>query len=587
MDLQSLKDSLAGISLYDVKAAVRKAQNVVMNYTEMEAKVREATNNEPWGASSSLMQEIANGTYNYQLLNEIMPMVYKRFNEKTAEEWRQIYKALQLLEFLVKNGSEQVIDDARSNLSTIKMLRQFHYIDPNGKDQGVNVRNRAKELGELLGDVDKIRAERKKARANKNKYSGVEGGGGFSGGFSSGGFSGSSSRYGGFGSDSGDYGGYSSNTVYGDGGGFGGASNSRGYHDEGTSSGGGYGNSRPDSRQKYEEYDEYDEGASSNNRDSSAGRRGKHTTSNSITKATSVPTKKTTPAASASPAAPAVDLLFGDDPAPTVATKGKQTSTRAPTNAMNEFDDFMSSPAEGNNANDDDDFDDFQAAPAPAPAPAQARSNILSNFSAPSKNPINSITSAPATFAAPQPLSSQQAMNITGLVGMTTPNIQKSGYAPPPIQGLNSNAPAVTPVSSFTSNSGYKAPQSNFYGSPPLQPTPSSSVLTPTNTNPGSGKSTPSISGASKKPGDAFGSIWASAASTAIKKPSSIGSKPATPASTTSLAEMAKEKAQNGLWGSPVGSTPSNQEMGSFSGMGNGNTSGGARSGGNLDDLLG
>jgi epsin len=25
----------------------------VMNYTEMEAKVREATNNEPWGASST------------------------------------------------------------------------------------------------------------------------------------------------------------------------------------------------------------------------------------------------------------------------------------------------------------------------------------------------------------------------------------------------------------------------------------------------------------------------------------------------------------------------------------------------------
>lgn len=35
----------------------------VMNYTEMEAKVREATNNEPWGASSTLMQEIASGTF--------------------------------------------------------------------------------------------------------------------------------------------------------------------------------------------------------------------------------------------------------------------------------------------------------------------------------------------------------------------------------------------------------------------------------------------------------------------------------------------------------------------------------------------
>jgi epsin len=38
------------------------------------------------------MQEIANGTHSYQLLNEIMPMIYKRFTDKSAEEWRQIYK---------------------------------------------------------------------------------------------------------------------------------------------------------------------------------------------------------------------------------------------------------------------------------------------------------------------------------------------------------------------------------------------------------------------------------------------------------------------------------------------------------------
>ncbi|KAM0278475.1 hypothetical protein ACHAQH_005142 [Verticillium albo-atrum] len=64
MDWNNLKDTVAGMSLYDVKAGVRKVQNAVMNYTEMEAKVREATNNEPWGASSTTMQEIANGTFN-------------------------------------------------------------------------------------------------------------------------------------------------------------------------------------------------------------------------------------------------------------------------------------------------------------------------------------------------------------------------------------------------------------------------------------------------------------------------------------------------------------------------------------------
>ena len=43
-----------------------------------------------------------------------------------------------LLEFLVKNGSERVVDDARSHIATIKILRNFHFIDEKGKDQGIN-----------------------------------------------------------------------------------------------------------------------------------------------------------------------------------------------------------------------------------------------------------------------------------------------------------------------------------------------------------------------------------------------------------------------------------------------------------------
>lgn len=76
--------------------------------------------------------------------------------EKEARQWRQIYKvcsprsllqtfnpylacqALQLLEYLIKHGSERVVDDARSHISTLKMLRNFHYIDEKGKDEGIN-----------------------------------------------------------------------------------------------------------------------------------------------------------------------------------------------------------------------------------------------------------------------------------------------------------------------------------------------------------------------------------------------------------------------------------------------------------------
>jgi epsin len=47
-------------------------------------------------------------------------------------------QALTLLEYLIKHGAERVVDDARAHVSTIKMLRNFHYIDEKGKDQGIN-----------------------------------------------------------------------------------------------------------------------------------------------------------------------------------------------------------------------------------------------------------------------------------------------------------------------------------------------------------------------------------------------------------------------------------------------------------------
>jgi hypothetical protein len=54
MDLDSLKKSVANLTLYDIKAGVRQVQNAVMNYTEMESKVREATNNDPWYVLKSM-----------------------------------------------------------------------------------------------------------------------------------------------------------------------------------------------------------------------------------------------------------------------------------------------------------------------------------------------------------------------------------------------------------------------------------------------------------------------------------------------------------------------------------------------------
>ncbi|KAL6860034.1 Epsin-3, clathrin recruitment and traffic between the Golgi and endosome [Amphichorda felina] len=522
MDLNDLKDTVSNLTLYDLKAGFRKAQNAVMNYTDMEAKVREATNNEPWGASSTIMQEIANGTFNYQTLNEIMPMIYRRFTEKSAEEWRQIYKALQLLEFLIKHGSERVIDDARGHLTLLKMLRQFHYIDQNGKDQGINVRNRAKELAELLGDVDRIRTERKKARATKNKYTGVEGGAFSGGGMSSGRYGGFGSESAGYGGSAGTFGGYSGG-VYGDGGGFGGQE-SNDFH-----SGGG----RSD---RFEEYDEYDDGA----RPAASSSRSSKRTERSSRKTTAEPPKKKEPE---------VDLFSFDEPA--------QSSAPAPTSGSNGSGlADLAGPSGGSApaaANDDDEFDDFQSA-APAPAAYNAMAQPLSP-------PVTSSAQSTAQFAAPQPQSAPQQANISQMVSMSSISPTTSTSGTP---AINYSAFSAPPPAQPTKPAGFQASGPNYFGGIQAQSSGSglggaagmssmggmSGFSSASNNRPTTMANAKPVTSPNAQPAaapagaDAFGALWGKA-SAGIKKTDTQSSGPA-------LGQLAKEKSSAGIWGSPA-----------------------------------
>ncbi|MCJ1258395.1 Epsin-3, clathrin recruitment and traffic between the Golgi and endosome [Lignoscripta atroalba] len=475
-----------------------------------------------------------------------MPMIYKRFTEKAAEEWRQIYKGLQLLEFLIKNGSERVIDDARSHLSLLKMLRQFQFIDVNGKDQGLNVRNRAKELAELLSDVDRIRAERKKARSNRNKFGGAEGGGmGMSGGMSSG------SRYGGFGSEeSAGYGGYSGG-VYGDGGGYGG--NTSGFQDTGSTR-----------RDRFEEYDEYDEGAAT-----SSARR-KPDASSGTTRAQP---KKAEPL---KPKEPEIDLLtIGDDDIPP-ATPPKPSASNGKK--------IVSNPM-GNGAitADDDDFDDFQSA-----TPATQVSSRPSIPGIPPSSSTPSMTLG-TQFAAPKPVSATQGANLNDLVGFSSisPAPSNRTMTSTPTNTLSSPSPLAQPIQKPQQKqpprpTGYQTAQPNYFTSVPVPPTASLSTSSKPSLTSGNSFSNPT-SKSSSSGGDAFGSLWSTASAGAgIKKATTLGNQG------PNLASMAKEKASAGIWGANAPSTSQAPQMqGQPQRQPQVQGGGQQKVGGDLDDLLG
>ncbi|XP_057356788.1 epsin-2 isoform X5 [Manis pentadactyla] len=150
----------------------RQMKNIVNNYSEAEIKVREATSNDPWGPSSSLMTEIADLTYNVVAFSEIMSMVWKRLNDH-GKNWRHVYKALTLLDYLIKTGSERVAQQCRENIFTIQTLKDFQYIDRDGKDQGINVREKSKQLVALLKDEERLKAERAQALKTKERMAQV------------------------------------------------------------------------------------------------------------------------------------------------------------------------------------------------------------------------------------------------------------------------------------------------------------------------------------------------------------------------------------------------------------------------------
>jgi len=68
---------------------------------------------------------------------EIMDMIDKRLNDK-GKNWRHVLKALKVMDYCLHEGSELVVTWAKSNIFIIKTLREFQYVDEDGRDVGQN-----------------------------------------------------------------------------------------------------------------------------------------------------------------------------------------------------------------------------------------------------------------------------------------------------------------------------------------------------------------------------------------------------------------------------------------------------------------
>lgn len=86
------------------------------------------------------MADIARITYNSSTdFYEVMDMLDKRLNDK-GKNWRHVLKSLKVLDYCLHEGSELVVTWARKNIYIIKTLREFIYLDEEGRDVGASSR---------------------------------------------------------------------------------------------------------------------------------------------------------------------------------------------------------------------------------------------------------------------------------------------------------------------------------------------------------------------------------------------------------------------------------------------------------------
>lgn len=142
-----------------------------LRQTPLEKDVTDATSNDNWGVANSALIELARATNDYSSYAIVMKGVWEGIADK-KDKWRRIYKSLVLLEYCIKNGSDRCGEEARSELHKLRPLADFKFMEE-GRDKGAGVREKSKQLVDLLTDAELLKAEKAKARESKEKYVGI------------------------------------------------------------------------------------------------------------------------------------------------------------------------------------------------------------------------------------------------------------------------------------------------------------------------------------------------------------------------------------------------------------------------------
>ncbi|KRX10914.1 Protein phosphatase 2C (PP2C)-like domain [Pseudocohnilembus persalinus] len=160
--LENIKDLDYGLKQLFVGNNIGKKDKVTKT-TPLERLLRDATNNDNWSTPPKILSEIADATFSYQDFNFVMKFIWERLQTQKNKSWRKTYKVLCIIDYLMKNGAPRCLTEFKDEIYQIRSLRDYTMFEEN-QDRGEGVREKVKQIMELLNDEKRLDEERDRAK---------------------------------------------------------------------------------------------------------------------------------------------------------------------------------------------------------------------------------------------------------------------------------------------------------------------------------------------------------------------------------------------------------------------------------------
>ncbi|CAD7965819.1 unnamed protein product [Amoebophrya sp. A25] len=166
MKMGSAKRAASGVAASGFAAAGRMSSMVSSRVygrsgdPRLQAQLKEALSNQNWGCSNSVLYEIA--AQSDHQLPTIMEAITQALSERDRN-WRRVFKALNLIEAILKHGDLHFVEVMRSEQWRVMRYSDWRYQE-GGKDVGAGIREKARKVLELVSDQEYLAREREEAR---------------------------------------------------------------------------------------------------------------------------------------------------------------------------------------------------------------------------------------------------------------------------------------------------------------------------------------------------------------------------------------------------------------------------------------